>query len=220
MPELLWRKLTLQNTRKRYLCELCADSHDGLHPAVGQLNENDMWDGRTNDKKTLALSRVKEAEELAMGDFDGHKFDFKLDKYDEFGRKMTPKEAFRDLCHRFHGIEPSRTKKDKRLKAYEQEIKAKKMSEGDTPLKSMDKVKAVQMMQASPYVVLSGKIHAGQTSDPLSRYATTDKEDADADGAGGGKGGPKGSGGGMGAAVNALPSLRGNAKVNFMLKKT
>ena len=60
---------------------------------TGKLHENDMWDGRTNDKKPLALMRVREAAEITGAEFDGHKFDFKLDRYDEFGRKMTPKEA-------------------------------------------------------------------------------------------------------------------------------
>ena len=78
-----------------------------------------MWDGRTNDKKPLALQRTREAAEITGAEFDGYEFDFKMDKYDEFGRKMTPKEAFRELCHRFHGIEPGRLKKEKRLKAYQ-----------------------------------------------------------------------------------------------------
>ncbi|EEH52623.1 uncharacterized protein MICPUCDRAFT_8996, partial [Micromonas pusilla CCMP1545] len=78
--------------------------------------------------------------------------EFHLDKFDEFGRKMTPKEAFRELCHRFHGIEPGKAKKEKRLKAYQDEVKAKKTREGDTPLGSIDKMKHVQKIQASPYV--------------------------------------------------------------------
>mmetsp|Transcript_12645 Transcript_12645/g.20461 ORF Transcript_12645/g.20461 Transcript_12645/m.20461 type:complete len:234 (-) Transcript_12645:494-1195(-) len=185
---------------------------------TGKLNENEMWDGRTNDKKPMALQRVVEATELSSGEFDGHKFDFRLDKFDEFGRKMTPKEAFRELCHRFHGIEPGKAKKEKRLKAFQEEVKAKKMSEGDTPLNSMAKMKLVQQMQASPYVVLSGTIHAGQTSDPLSRYATAglDKED---DEAGPDKGAGGKAAGGLGAAINALPELKGKKKVEFMMKK-
>ena len=59
---------------------------------------------------------AREAAALPSGEHEGKKFDFTLDKYDEFGRKMTPKEAFRDLCHKFHGIEPSKNKKEKRLK--------------------------------------------------------------------------------------------------------
>jgi U4/U6.U5 tri-snRNP-associated protein 1 len=177
---------------------------------TGKLNENEMWDGRTNDKKKLALTGAREAADLSSGEWEGHKFDFRLDKFDEFGRKMTPKEAFRELCHRFHGIEPGKAKKEKRLKAYQEEVKAKKMAEGDTPLASMEKMKQVQKMQASPFVVLSGTVRAGQTSDPTSRYATTGDQDDDE---GGGK---KSS---LGAALDALPEIRGKKKVEFMMKK-
>ena len=189
---------------------------------AGKLNETEMWDGRTNDKKPLALQRSREAAAISSGEFDGHKFEFHLDKFDEFGRKMTPKEAFRELCHRFHGIEPGKAKKEKRLKAYQDEVKAKKTREGDTPLGSIDKMKHVQKIQASPYVVLSGKIHAGQSSDAVSRYATAGLED-DGDGDGAGDGAGAGGIGGApalgGAAVAALPKISGNAKVEFMMSK-
>ena len=58
---------------------------------TGKLGETEMWDGRTNDKKPLALQRAREAAALPSGEHEGKKFDFNLDKYDEFGRKMTPK---------------------------------------------------------------------------------------------------------------------------------
>jgi len=195
---------------------------------TGKLHENDMWDGRTNDKKPLALMRVREAAEITGAEFDGHKFDFKLDRYDEFGRKMTPKEAFRELCHRFHGIEPGRAKKEKRLRAYQEEVKAKKMREGESVTGSVDKMKMAQKATAAPYVVLSGKIHAGQISDAVSKYATAGLED-DA-GKETGKASPapggakRGGGGGDGGGGNAmdpttLPMLTGAEKVKFMMSK-
>ena len=49
------------------------------------------------------------------------KFNFKLDKYDEFGRTLTPKEAFRELCWKFHGKAPGAKAKEKRLRKYEEE---------------------------------------------------------------------------------------------------
>ncbi len=48
-----------------------------------------------------------EADAITTADA-AYQFNFKLDRFDEFGRKMTPKEAFRELCHKFHGIYPSR----------------------------------------------------------------------------------------------------------------
>ena len=111
-----------------------------------------MWDGRTNDKKPLALQRAREAAALPSGEHEGKKFDFNLDKYDEFGRKMTPKEAFRDLCHKFHGIEPGKGKKDKRLRQYQEEMKQKKLAEKlaeEGAVGSMESMKRVQQVSHS-----------------------------------------------------------------------
>ena len=138
---------------------------------TGKLGETEMWDGRTNDKKPLALMRAKEAAAVPSGEFEGKTFDFHLDKFDEFGRKMTPKEAFRDLCHKFHGIEPGKAKKEKRLRMYQEEVKAKKMSEEKSKLGAAEKMKLAQAMQSSPFLVLSGKVHAGQSSDATSAFA-------------------------------------------------
>ena len=40
----------------------------------------------------------------------------KLEYRDEFGRKLTQKEAFRQICYRFHGYGPGKKAKEKRLK--------------------------------------------------------------------------------------------------------
>ena len=193
---------------------------------TGKLHENEMWDGRTNDKKPLALQRTREAAEITGAEFDGYEFDFKMDKYDEFGRKMTPKEAFRELCHRFHGIEPGRLKKEKRLKAYQEEVKAKKMRGGESVTGSVDKMKMAQKATAAPYVVLSGKIRAGQISDAVSKYATAGLEDTDKDatvkGGAGGKASAAQGGVGGGASEldpSTLPMLTGADKVKFMMSK-
>ena len=120
---------------------------------TGKLNELEMWDGRTNDKKPLALhARARGGGDSLGRAGEGQKFDFNLDKFDEFGRKMTPKEAFRDLCHKFHGIEPGKGKKDKRLRQYQEEITAKKAAEESSKMSAADKMKHVQEIQASPFV--------------------------------------------------------------------
>jgi U4/U6.U5 tri-snRNP-associated protein 1 len=48
----------------------------------------------------------------------------KLEYRDNFGRKLTQKEAFRQLSYRFHGYGPGKKKKEKRLKAMEVQNKA------------------------------------------------------------------------------------------------
>ena len=43
----------------------------------------------------------------------------KLEYRDDYGRKLTQKEAYRQICYRFHGIVPGKKNKEKRLKAME-----------------------------------------------------------------------------------------------------
>lgn len=122
--------------------------------------QNTRWSGRANDLKDH-FDKKNVLEALAPDDAptnDGYKFGFRLDKFDEFGRKLTPKEAFRELCHRFHGIEPGRMKREKRLKQFEEEQKRLQATS------VMDeRIKATQRDQAMPYVVLSGQVRAGQS---------------------------------------------------------
>jgi U4/U6.U5 tri-snRNP-associated protein 1 len=127
--------------------------------------QNTRWSGRANDMKDrFDKQHVLEAHAIEEKAVDGYKFGFKLDKFDEFGRKLTPKEAFRELCHRFHGIEPGKMKREKRLRQFQEEQQRLKASSVMD-----DRIKDVQREQATPYVVLSGHVSAGQarTADPV-----------------------------------------------------
>jgi U4/U6.U5 tri-snRNP-associated protein 1 len=180
---------------------------------TGKLHETEMWDGRTNDKKPLALQRAREAAALPSGEHEGKKFDFNLDKYDEFGRKMTPKEAFRDLCHKFHGIEPSKNKKEKRLKQYQEEMKQKKLAEKlaeEGAVGSMESMKRVQQVSHSPFLMLDGKLRAGQSSHAEGGFAKSDEED-------GAK--SAGAAGNKKPAASKLGAVGGAAKVAFQMSK-
>jgi len=84
---------------------------------------------------TLALLKgsgeLKRTEQLAGRAKDSRAFDpsstdhgVKLEYRNEFGRKLTQKEAFRQLSYKFHGYGPSQKKKEKRLKALELQNKA------------------------------------------------------------------------------------------------
>ena len=53
-----------------------------------------------------------------------------LTERDEFGRILTPKERFRRLCHAFHGIDPSKNRKEKRLRKLAEEVAARKAASG------------------------------------------------------------------------------------------
>ena len=76
---------------------------------------------------------------------DQWKFNFKLEREDEWGRRMTPKEAFREFCWKFHGIKPGKAKQEQRMKQAEEEMKQKGMAVGDTPLHAMAKIREVTL---------------------------------------------------------------------------
>ncbi len=49
-----------------------------------------------------------------VGVFNGENERIKLEYRDSEGRLMTPKEAFRYICHTFHGKQPGKNKLEKR----------------------------------------------------------------------------------------------------------
>ncbi|CAK6973956.1 U4/U6.U5 tri-snRNP-associated protein 1 [Scomber scombrus] len=87
---------------------------------------------------------------------DMYKPDVKIEYVDESGRKLTPKEAFRQLSHRFHGKGSGKMKTERRMKKLEEEALLKKMSSSDTPLGTVALLQEKQKSQKTPYIVLSG----------------------------------------------------------------
>lgn len=87
---------------------------------------------------------------------DGYKPDVRIEYVDESGRKLTPKEAFRQLSHRFHGKGSGKMKTERRMKKLEEEALLKKMSSSDTPLGTVALLQEKQKSQKTPYIVLSG----------------------------------------------------------------
>jgi hypothetical protein len=141
----------------------------------GTLTEGVTWAGRNTDKKPQALAGAMEAAAIGTDDADWS-FGFTIDRLDEFGRKMTPKEAFRELCHKFHGIFPSRGKQEARLKQWQQEQAALKAAEGETPLQAVAKMREATAKTATPFVVLSGSVKSAQVTDAKSHFATAERE--------------------------------------------
>lgn len=79
-----------------------------------------------------------------------------LEYTDDAGRKLTtPKEAFRDLCHKFHGKGPGKNKIDKRLRKQEMESKAKESLSTEFIPESFSRQISKQKELKSPYIVLS-----------------------------------------------------------------
>eukprot|EP01102_Stenamoeba_stenopodia_P019392 TRINITY_DN7308_c0_g1_i1.p1 TRINITY_DN7308_c0_g1~~TRINITY_DN7308_c0_g1_i1.p1 ORF type:complete len:811 (+),score=331.14 TRINITY_DN7308_c0_g1_i1:204-2636(+) len=119
---------------------------------------------------TLAmLKRKGEFDPLATESFAGRKTDkpvewkldnqgVKLEYRDNKGRLLTPKEAFRQLSHKFHGKAPSKNTIEKRERQRAEEERKKKMALGDTPLHTVKAMQEQQTKSKLPYVVLSGNV--------------------------------------------------------------
>lgn len=68
----------------------------------GELNKPVEWAGRTNDMRSDKLAQLSDIYTGGRHDreMDSH-IEAALTKRDEFGRVMTPKEAFRALCYKY-----------------------------------------------------------------------------------------------------------------------
>ncbi|GAB2272039.1 ESCRT II complex subunit Dot2 [Dionaea muscipula] len=130
----------------------------------GSLKETVEWGGRNMDKKKSKLVGISEE--------DGPN----IERRDEYGRSLTPKEAFRLLSHKFHGKTPGKMKLEKRQKQYQDELKLKRMKNSDTPSQSVERMRETQARLKTPYVVLSGHVKPGQSNDPGGGFATVEKD--------------------------------------------
>ncbi|KAG2721801.1 hypothetical protein I3760_02G098100 [Carya illinoinensis] len=145
----------------------------------GTLKESIDWGGRNMDKKKSKLVGIvddDEAKDTRSSTLVDYKKEIRIERTDEFGRIMTPKEAFRMISHKFHGKGPGKMKQEKRMKQYHEELKLKQMKNSDTPSMSVERMREAQMQLKTPYLVLSGHVKPGQTSDHRSGFATVEKD--------------------------------------------
>ncbi|POO02164.1 SNU66/SART1 family [Trema orientale] len=165
----------------------------------GTLKETIDWGGRNMDKKKSKLVGIvgddepkeiqpaRQKKDETRTSYLGHskempppkvyqEKDIRIERTDEFGRILTPKEAFRILSHKFHGKGPGKMKQEKRMKQFQEELKLKQMKSSDTPSLSVERMREAQAQLKTPYLVLSGHVKPGQTSDPRSGFATVEKD--------------------------------------------
>ncbi|KAH7930183.1 SART-1 protein [Leucogyrophana mollusca] len=93
--------------------------------------------GGNKDQATREYeNRLREKQEARANEeaFKNYKPDVNIVYYDEFGRTLTPKEAWKALSHKFHGKGSGKMKTEKRLKKIAEEKKQEAMASGDTPL--------------------------------------------------------------------------------------
>ncbi|GAA6048281.1 hypothetical protein JCM3770_006518 [Rhodotorula araucariae] len=136
-----------------------------------------------------------------------------LSYHDEFGRDLTPKEAWKQLNYDFHGHGSGAKKTDKRLKKIENERKQAAMAAGDTPLSTAAAFSARAEKTGSATMILGvGNNNSApiQKDDALGGISRIEKSGH------GGKGnkagvspGPSSRHGGAGAGAN-VPSVIGD----------
>ncbi|WVR07742.1 hypothetical protein IAU60_004785 [Kwoniella sp. DSM 27419] len=102
-------------------------------------------------------NRMREQQEArdALDAYKGYKPDINIVYHDEFGRKMTPKEAWKSLSHKFHNKTSGRMKTEKRLKKIAEERKQLTSSATDTPLGMTDAFARRQVKTGEAHMVLS-----------------------------------------------------------------
>lgn len=144
-----------------------------------EIKENEVWGEEqplvgTGMGATLALLRktgdlrqthverqAGRANDARDRSFEGDlriKNGVKLDYRDEFGRLLTKKEAFRMLSYKFHGHEPGKKKKEKRLKQLKEELEAQKLLSGEGSTKMMKVLEKKQKHTKEAHVVLSSGV--------------------------------------------------------------
>lgn len=87
--------------------------------------------------------------------FKDYKPDINIVYFDEFGRSLTPKEAWKALSHKFHGKGSGKMKTEKRLKKIAEEKKKEAMASGDTPLSMNRAFRIRQEKTGQAHFVLS-----------------------------------------------------------------
>jgi len=136
----------------------------------GELHKPVEWAGRVNDSKdpffTKAMGGYEDVYSGGRSEDDiAATVEVALTRKDEYGRILTPKEAFRQLCHNFHGIQPSQSSKEKRMRQAARELAQKKAATASIEGGVVGNLKNVQETKATPYMVLSGTVKPGQTRD-------------------------------------------------------
>jgi ribosomal protein L20A (L18A) len=109
--------------------------------------------GRIFDTKGAGLHHYGDTDGRGGDDGKGGGPSFNLDHYDEYGRKMTQKQAFRQLSWKFHGKAPSKKNREKRMLEVEKQLADKTE---DKAMNYLHALQAAQQTTKSAHIVLTG----------------------------------------------------------------
>lgn len=125
--------------------------------AQRELDKARMRGGNRDQATREYENRLREQQEARQNleSFKNYKPDVNIVYYDEFGRELTPKEAWKALSHKFHGKGSGKMKTEKRLKKIAEERKKEAMASGDTPLSMNQAFQIRQEKAGQAHFVLS-----------------------------------------------------------------
>ncbi|TPX32879.1 hypothetical protein SmJEL517_g04070 [Synchytrium microbalum] len=143
-----------------------ANKKKGQSGGQTYYDEDDEYNRKEAESRAEERSRLREIDER----FKDYKPVVDLKYHDEFGRTLTPKEAFKTLSHQFHGVKPGKMKTEKKLAKIAQELKEKAMPTSDTPLGTAAALLDRQQQTGSAYITLQVGNRAVMPSDtPLAK---------------------------------------------------
>ncbi|KAH0927241.1 hypothetical protein HID58_019497 [Brassica napus] len=139
-------------------------SHDHSRVGDGVMREVDVGTGLSGALKLLREQgtfkeikssskhhvRVRDINHGKDNRFKDAFKDIRIDRVDECGRIMTEKEAFKKLCHGFHGKKPGKRKQEKRMKKYEDS--SRNILESSD--RAVERMRQVHAELKSPYIFL------------------------------------------------------------------
>lgn len=125
--------------------------------ALRELEKAKMRGGNKDQATREYENRLREQQEARsnLETFKNYKPDVNIVYHDEFGRELTPKEAWKALSHKFHGKGSGKMKTEKRLKKIAEERKKEAMASGDTPLSMNQAFQIRQEKTGQAHFVLS-----------------------------------------------------------------
>jgi len=125
--------------------------------AQRELEKQKAKGGNKDQAQREYENRLRDQQEARanLEAFKDYKPDVNIVYHDEFGRELTPKEAWKALSHKFHGKGSGRMKTEKRLKKIAEERKQAAMASGDTPLSMNQAFQKRQEKAGQAHFVLS-----------------------------------------------------------------
>ncbi|CAF1934638.1 unnamed protein product [Brassica napus] len=95
------------------------DVGTGLSGALKLLREQGIFKEKSSSKLHVDVRDNHGKDDRFKDAFK----DIRIDRVDECGRILTEKEAFKKLCHGFHGKKPGKRKQEKRMRKHEDSSK-------------------------------------------------------------------------------------------------